>query len=280
MYCSKCGTKNSGKGLYCKHCGASLVEEALEEEIQTNDYTYDDNKYREEKEPVYKTVNKSKNKTKNKNINRNNNKRDKKDSKNNKNEKQIIHKTSPFQKFMIAFMIIIIIILTGGLIVAGLYIFQDKTVEVPDVVGSNVDQATLILENMDLRVKVHEEKVEEEQQNNIVLKQNKAAGEFVAKNSRIILTIGKYDAKKLENYIGMSIKEAQSKLKRLGIDYEIKEIESTEEEGIVISQTPTQGSVYNDNTKVVLTVSKKVKTIKETDEEKEEEQIETDEEEQ
>ena len=32
MYCTRCGTKNSGKGLFCKKCGASLVKEALEEE--------------------------------------------------------------------------------------------------------------------------------------------------------------------------------------------------------------------------------------------------------
>lgn len=260
MYCTKCGTKNSGKGLFCKHCGASLVDEALEEQ----DTNYRNKKDEAEKQDkvINKTVNKNKTKNKNKNVNKNDKNQGKKESRHNDSQREIVHKTSAFQKIMIAFMILIIIILTGGLIVAGLYIFQDKTVEVPDVVGSNVEQATLILENMDLRVKIKEKEVDDESQKDIVLKQNKEPGEFVAKNSRIILTIGVYEDKRLDNYVGLNVKQAESKLKRLRIDYEIKEIESNESNGIVISQTPTSGAKYDDNTKVVLKVSKKLEKEK------------------
>ena len=59
MYCTKCGTKNSGKGLFCKNCGASLVDEMLEEQ-DTNDYQ---SKKRDNNDkPVNKTVNKNKTK--------------------------------------------------------------------------------------------------------------------------------------------------------------------------------------------------------------------------
>ena len=65
MYCTKCGTKNSGRGLFCKNCGASLVEEALYEEqydetIQKKDTSY------QEKDPVIKNKVKNNNKSVNK----------------------------------------------------------------------------------------------------------------------------------------------------------------------------------------------------------------------
>lgn len=276
MYCTKCGTKNSGKGLFCKHCGASLVDEMLEEQ-DINDYQ---SKKRDNNDkPANKTVNKNKTKNRNKNINKNNDKRGKKESNKHSSQKEVVHKTSAFQKVMIGLLILIIIILTGGLIAAGLYIFQDKTVEVPNVVGSDVDQATLILENMHLRVKIREEEVDDESQKDVVLEQNKEPGEFVAKNSRIVLTVGVYEAKTLDNYVGLTLKEAEAKLKRLKLEYEIKEVESNDEEGIVISQTPTQGNKYDENTRIILTVSKKVEVKKDTKTTSEDEEKQTEEDE-
>ena len=273
MYCTKCGTKNSGKGLYCKKCGASLVDEVLEE----NDYETRENNHQRNEKPneskKSKSVSKSNNKTKTVNKEVNKGKKDKQKRKGNNSEvkTEIIHKTSAFQKIMITFMILIIIVLLAGLLAAALYIFQDKTVEIPDVVGSNIEDATLILENMDLKVRVKNEEVEDESQNNIVLKQNKKQGEFVAKYSFIVLTVGKYKSMRLDNYVGMTKKDAIASIKRLKLKYDIKEVEMADSDGIVISQTPTQGTEYNQNTKITLTVSKKkeeTSTVdKKTDEE-------------
>ena len=248
MYCTKCGTKNSGKGLFCKNCGASLVEEMLKSDYEEKDYS--NNRVNKTK-----NINKTVNKTINKNIEKN--KRNK--EKNNKNDRevQIIHKTSAFQKMMILVLILIIIILSGGLVIAGLYIFQDKTVEVPNVVGTNYEQATIVLENTNLKVRIKKIVVDNELKNDIVLKQSKYEGEFVRKNSYITLTVGKYENNKLDNFIGLTKKKAISKLKKLKIKYDIKEVESLESDGIVISQTPTQGSTYDSNTLVTLSITKK-----------------------
>ncbi len=251
MYCTRCGTYNSGKGLYCKKCGSSLVLEALEEDYSTKDNT----KINTNNKTINKTINKEKNKTINKNITkeRKDNNKNKDKEVNNSVEREIIHKTSAFQKFMIFLLIMLVLILGGCLVALGLYIFQDKTVEVPNVIGMDKDQAVLLLENNNLRVKVKEEEVDTESDNNKVLDCNKDEGEFVLKNSKIVLTVGKYNVQRLDNYIGKKLDDIKDKI---NIKYEVNEIESEKEEGIIISQKPSSGSEYDDNTTITFNVSK------------------------
>lgn len=284
MYCSKCNTKNSGKGLFCKKCGASLVESYLD---QGNDEYYDEQSYNDgnNRSRVQKTKTVNKNKTINKNKTVNKDKKPKKRKNNNHNietRTEKIHRMSAFQKLMFTIMFLIILILTIALLAIGIYVMNDKTVEVPDVVGMSYDKAEIILSSSKLHIKKKIEEVEDENSNNIVLSQNKNSGERILKNSTITITVGKLKEKEntLENYVGEKIDIVTKKLDKLGIDYEIKEVIAEDEsEGIIISQIPTGGNKITNHSKITFTVAKKtdnknndIKQEKDEEDEEDEEQ--------
>lgn len=258
MHCSKCNTKNSGKGLFCKKCGASLVESYLD---QKNDEYYDEKSYNNKNDKTRiqkaKTVNKNKIINKNKTVNKNKKPKQRKNN-NIETRTEKIHRMSVFQKIMFTIMFLIILILTIALLALGIYIMNDKTVEVPDVVGMNYDKAEIILNSSKLHIKKKIEEVEDESNDNIVLSQNKNSGERILKNSTITITVGKLKENTLENYVGQKIDSVIKKLDELGIDYEIKEVITEDEsEGIIISQTPTGGSKIINHLKITFTVAKK-----------------------
>ncbi len=68
----------------------------------------------------------------------------------------------------------------------------------------------------------------------------------------------------LQSYTSISVDEAKQKLEELGFKYEIEEVYSNDvDEGIVISQKPSAGTLYdpNKNSPIKLTVSKGVKKV-------------------
>lgn len=290
MICSKCGIKNSGNGLFCKKCGASLVNDVLDnnqEKSRMKNYYDNDNESNKDKikkSRKTKTINKNINKTVNKSVN----KKKSKDNKNNSNTKiiertQIVHKMSGFQKFIFFLMFLFIIILILALACVCLYVANEKTTKVPNVIGMSSDKAIKVLESKDLEVKVIEVKVEDEDDVKIVLKQNKKAGSYILKGNLVKITVGSYEKeeeentniKKIDSYIGLDIDSAIRKLEHDNIKYEIQEIESLEENGKVISQTPTAGTKLTDSIKITLTVSKN-KQEEKTDEKEKSNQIEED----
>ena len=92
-----------------------------------------------------------------------------------------------------------------------------------------------------------------ESDNDKVLDCNKYEGEFVLKNSKVVLTVGSYDTKRLDNYVGKKFDDIKDKL---DIKYEVNEVDSLEEEGTIISQSPSSGSKYDDNTIITFNISK------------------------
>ena len=116
----------------------------------------------------------------------------------------------------------------------------------------------------DLKIKTQEQEVEDPTKDGIVLKQNKAPGEEVRKNSTVKVTIGVYEEKYvLENFLGKNIDVAINALESNNIKYEITYTETTEcEDGIIISLTPEPGVTLEENSKVILEVAKNEENIK------------------
>lgn len=250
MHCINCGTINSEDSLFCKKCGYSLVESYLQEaskNYKTVNSDYKKDQLPKEKSKNNRQVNKTYNKKKV--INKNKTRVKKSKNKNSNKDKEVIRKMSGFQKFMFFLLILIVILLMGVVAFLGLYIFSQKTVEVPDVVGLSYEEATLKLQQKNLTVSKKEIEGEED----IVLKQNKKAGSRVLNNTNITLTVGVNEVL-LPNLVGMSQEAAVSILDKYEIEYEIKIVDSDKE--YVISQSPKAGTNIKDINKVILEIGK------------------------
>jgi hypothetical protein len=275
MYCKKCGTYNSNNSLRCKKCGDYFVNQYLNNNINynNNENNYDNTDIQESKKKNNNKNPKKKNKTKRskpkikkiskKHFNKkNSNKKKNKD----KNSKEVIIKDSLFSKLLIFFLIIIIILLIIICSGLGLYIIKDKIVKVPDVVELNKDEAINILEKKQIKYSIEYEEVSDNDDVNIVLNQDKEPNQYILKNKIVTITVGSNNSDNLENkttnsyilknLIGKSKDEAIEILKNNNINYEIIEIESDEEKGIVIKQNPISGENIDSKSIVTLYISK------------------------
>jgi len=128
-------------------------------------------------------------------------------------------------------------------------------VEVPDVLGLALDEATQTLEGAGFKVKSAE--VENEAEPGTVVDQSPAAGAMVAPGSEVTVLVSAGVAETLiPKVVGMSQDEATAVLKDAGYESQSKGTYDEEAaEGIVISQSPEAGTVAAPGTKVDLIVS-------------------------
>ncbi|WP_332690160.1 Stk1 family PASTA domain-containing Ser/Thr kinase [Halalkalibacter lacteus] len=157
--------------------------------------------------------------------------------------------------------LVIVAILTLGAIVAAFLvlptIFQVGEVEVPNVIELSFEEAEEELRAKNLSVE--REDIEHDTiQKDHVVRQSQMPGSIVKERSTIKLyvSLGQEEIE-LENVVGLPIKSVESRLRGMGFTVETTEQETDEQPpGIVLSQTPTEGtSVVADETTVFLTYS-------------------------
>ena len=281
MYCKKCGAYNSNDSLICDNCGDYFINQSeylddLKEEFENDSSSNDDKRNnnqgmnaRKKEKIKYKKIKKKR--KKNSIFNRG--KKEKKEKKNknhvdnNYKEKEIVVKSSLTAKLMIFFLTLMVILLLGISSFLGIYILKDKVVMMPDVVGLNIDDATNILNNNDIVYEIEEKDTDMENINK-VLEQNPDAGTYFLKNKTIKLTVGvdrkitkniinnKDDSNVvLNNYIGMNIEDVKNDLDKLGIKYEVKEVDSLDDLNTIVNQYPSEGTKIDKNTIITLYVS-------------------------
>jgi beta-lactam-binding protein with PASTA domain len=128
-------------------------------------------------------------------------------------------------------------------------------VEVPDVMGLTVEEATQTLEDAGLKVKSVD--VENEAEVGTVVDQSPAAGEMVLPGSQVTVLVSAGVGETLvPNVVGLDQEEATAILNDAG--YEVQSKGSYDEEvaeGIVISQSPEGGVVAEPGTRVDIVVS-------------------------
>lgn len=245
MYCKYCGRLNDKDAIFCKECGKPFEEQ---EDQKINE---------DKKEKTKRQHNKTKTKTKNKTRNKTKNKTKKEKPRKNKYQKS--EKGMTFgQKILMFLMFIMIIGLAGIIAFAGYKYYKMEQIKVPDLVNMTYQQAELTLAKKDLKVKKVEQETENQNEENIVLKQNKEPGKKVRKNTTIKVYVGKYVKKyKTEDYTGKNINEVMSILDSNNIKYEIKYKDTEEYQNYtVISQTPKEGKNLKADDVIILTVAK------------------------
>lgn len=297
MYCKKCGTYNSNDSLRCKKCGDYLVNQYLNDDLY-NDYNneqkHDQNSIDNRKSNSNNNSNKSNSKkSKNKKTKSSKKKKSKKDKKeffnrnkenanneksrrnSSKNDKEVVVKNGCFSNAVIIFLVIFIFILMaicGGL---GIYILNDKFVKVPDVIGLSEKDASKVLDDNGISYVIKEEKTTDTNKFGVVTSQDKEDGKYILKSSTITITIGTDDDSNnnntnnndnndnndtiiLDNLVGKTKEEATNILDNNNINYDIVEIESSKEDGIVVKQSISAGEVITDNTILTIYISKHV----------------------
>lgn len=133
---------------------------------------------------------------------------------------------------------------------------SQKTVEVVNVVGFNIDAAKSTLEELYLSVDVKYEESDEAPEN-IVIRQSIPEGEMVEEHSLVILTVSSgVSGIEVPNVVGYEETQADTTLSALGFKVSKQtEYSDTVDEGYVISQTPESLEKIASGSTVVLTIS-------------------------
>jgi beta-lactam-binding protein with PASTA domain/predicted Ser/Thr protein kinase len=167
-------------------------------------------------------------------------------------------------KWFLAALILLLLILAGLLYLLATNIGggdDPPQVEVPNVVGKPVDQATAELEALGLEVETASES--SEQPANQVIKQDPPATTEVDEGSTVTLTFSSGpEAVAVPDVVGMPADEASRILTEHGFLPNQVPVESDEvEEGLVVSQTPGAGEMLAVNNQVTIEVSSGAGTV-------------------
>lgn len=247
MYCNKCGTENEEDAIFCKQCGFNLSNFEETKELEpVNDKEKNKN-------------DKVKTKTKTKKVKQKNKKQKNKKSKNvNKTYNEVKKEGMTLgQKFLMFILFILVLGIAVALGYVGYKYYTNKDmVEVPNVVGLTYEQAELRLseEGLDTIEAIEETDVQEN--DGVVLDQDKASGKKVKKGSNIKVYVGEYSVE-LSKYEGVDVETVKSKLDDLGLKYSITEkISDKYDEGVVLSQSVKEGAKVKLDEVIKLVVAK------------------------
>jgi beta-lactam-binding protein with PASTA domain/predicted Ser/Thr protein kinase len=129
---------------------------------------------------------------------------------------------------------------------------------VPAVVGETVDEATATLQNRGLRVAI-EERTTEREEPGTVLSQDPAAGTEVEKGSTVELVVAKEsDRVEVPDVTGLTEADARSALADADLRAAVRytSVSSEDEDGIVLTQSPSGGRRARKGSRVILTVGR------------------------
>ena len=118
-----------------------------------------------------------------------------------------------------------------------------ESVEIPDVTELDRDGARSRLERLDLEVVFRERETDDEEPGQ-VLEQDPVAGTEAEKGSRVTVTVAKEPAEaEVPDVVGENINDAVDALDEAGfrVRQEFEEVETPEEDGVVIAQDPASG---------------------------------------
>lgn len=163
-----------------------------------------------------------------------------------------------------AFLVLAIVALMGLgasvlYVISGSWSLFGSEVEVPDLTGLTVEEATARLEEMDLKISVLAEKYDEEIPAGEIITQDTSAGLKVKEGRTINVTVSK-GTKDVEvvNVVGHKKLDAIDRLEKLGLEVAtVEEVYSSEyEAGLIVSQNPGPGKKVKAGSSITLQVSK------------------------
>ncbi len=153
---------------------------------------------------------------------------------------------------------LILLMAVGYFVAMGAFKVED--VEVPNVVNTEVTEATEILEEAGLQVNILSELYSVDVPKDHVISQNPEGGEKVKKNRIVTLEVSQGpEIVEIPDVVGLSLRDAQSALERLGfeIDGEVNYVfDNNVGKDKVIQQFPKAKTEEEQGTEVSLVVSK------------------------
>lgn len=149
----------------------------------------------------------------------------------------------------------LIAVVLAGLAAGGFFIFKTEKVEVPTLIGAEVEDARSTIERSELVVEVR--RVQSDAPVGQVLEQDPLSGERVEKQSVVKLTVSKGPGTtKVPNLAGLSEKTAKSRLKKADLKAEIERENSVDIElGRVIRSDPRSSEVVTMGSRVLIVIS-------------------------
>lgn len=149
--------------------------------------------------------------------------------------------------------------------IVGMLLLTPNKIEIPNVSGVTVEEATLELETLGFVIgeikEIHSDTVEKD----LVIETSPRAGLERNKGDEITLMVSLgNETTEMPNYVGQSREQAVRLINQADfVDYEIEEVFSDEDEGTVIRQTPAAGDdILIEETTVKLVVSKGKEQVK------------------
>ncbi len=142
-----------------------------------------------------------------------------------------------------------------GVLIAGFFIFKPGQVEVPSLIGAEVEDARSTLERSELVVDV--KRVNSDAPLSRVLEQDPIAGERVAKGTTVKLTVSKGPGTtKVPKLAGVTEKTAKQRLRKENLKVDVEKESSAEVElGKVIRSDPRSGASVTIGGRVLIVVS-------------------------
>jgi len=132
-----------------------------------------------------------------------------------------------------------------------------ERVEVPDLTGQSRDVAETALEDLGLRAAFEEEESDEEV--DTVLRQDPAAGNEVPKGSTVTLTVAKEPEEvDVPDVVGAPVNDARDAIRGAGLVpvREFVTVETPDEDGVVVDQTPAAGTKREKGESVTIVVGR------------------------
>lgn len=137
-------------------------------------------------------------------------------------------------------------------------VFGEK-IEVPNLVGEDVQIAEETLKELSLKIQISSHESSDQFEEGIIIKQFPEEGSMIRENESITVTVssGVDSSVEVENYSEKNLEEIRTLLEEKGIVVIVSEEFSNEvDKGIILRQSPKEGTVIETGDSVTLVVSK------------------------
>ncbi len=140
--------------------------------------------------------------------------------------------------------------------VSGIFTSAPKQVEVPSLLGENLEEAQKICNDLGITIAVEDEIEDDTKDDNTIISQSPHKGEKV-KNGGIINVVVSMQSQRFEikDYVGQNYETVQKRLEKANLQVSIIVEESEREKDAIIDQSPKAGSVLKSGARVTLYVS-------------------------
>lgn len=125
------------------------------------------------------------------------------------------------------------------------YIFSEKAIPVPQIVGKNIKDAVKILSKNRINIRIIAEKEDSDLKDGTVIEQRPQSSKIKPNQSVYLIISKKIGKLPAPNVVGKNIKDTEEFLKNKSIKYKINYIENRAKKDTVFAQIPKAGSEVN-----------------------------------